>query len=96
MPVHVPFVVLSVDPSTGDPEMSGSAVFTGADGSVTTAVCAESALAEPSAFEAVSRRIQTFLRPAITNVPAAAIEGETAEDDEIPDHVDATTGHAPA
>ena len=32
VPAHVPVVVLSVIPSTGDPEMSGSAVFTGTVG----------------------------------------------------------------
>src|SRR5215218_2168199 len=43
----------------------------------------------PSAFEAVSRRIQTFLRPAITNIPAAvAVGGEGTGDDELPDEIE--------
>ncbi|MEA2562185.1 MAG: hypothetical protein QOH06_3689 [Acidobacteriota bacterium] len=44
----------------------------------------------PSAFEAVSRRIQTFLRPAITNVPAAVQEGDGEED--LPVDVEALAG----
>ena len=54
VPAQVPVEMVSVDPSTADPEMSGSAVFTGVVGSVTTAVGAEAALGVPSGFVAVS------------------------------------------
>jgi hypothetical protein len=47
-------VVETVDPSTGDPEMRGSAVFTGAVWAVTTAVGADGTVSEPSEFVAVS------------------------------------------
>ena len=47
----------------------------------------------PAAFEAVSQRIQTFLRPAITTVPAAVATGEGTEDEEeIPVEVEAFAG----
>ena len=55
MPVQVPVVVVSVDPSTAEPEITRSAVLAGADTAVTTAVCSDPALAEPSAFDAVTR-----------------------------------------
>ena len=54
VPLHVPVVVESVDPSNGEPETTGSPVLTGAEIPVTTAVGADCALADPSAFVAVS------------------------------------------
>ena len=54
VPLHVPVEVVSVAPSTAEPEMSGSAVFTGAVCAVTTAVWADWALVAPSGFVAVS------------------------------------------
>ena len=54
VPVHVPVVVESVDPATVEPETTGSAVFTGTIGPVTTAVVADGTLTGPSAFVAVT------------------------------------------
>ena len=50
------------------------------------------AVLAPAAFEAVSERIRTFLRPAITNLPAA-VQGDDDED-EIPVDVEVFTGQS--
>ena len=55
MPAHVPVVVLSVIPSTGDPEMTRLGACSPApSAAVTTAVCAESGFAKPSVFVTVT------------------------------------------
>ena len=55
MPVQVPVVPVSVLPWTSEPEIVGSAVFFGALEETTTDVEAESALACPAPFVAVTR-----------------------------------------
>jgi hypothetical protein len=52
-PVQSPFVVLSVDPTVGLPEMTGGLMLTGTP-LVTTAVGLEVAVAEPAEFVAVT------------------------------------------
>ena len=53
MPVQVPVVELSVDPSSSAPEITGSAVFTGGAAAI-TAVCAEVAEELPAVFVPVT------------------------------------------
>ncbi len=67
VPSQVPVVVVSVDPSTAEPEMNGSAVFTGVVWAVTRAVGADCAFAEPSPLVAVtSTRSVEPTSPALT------------------------------
>src|SRR5438034_11739165 len=53
-PDHVPGSAVSVCPSWRVPEMVGAAVLTGASAEVTTAVCAESTLLDPTLCDAVT------------------------------------------
>ena len=55
MPVQLPVDALNTWPACAVPEIVGALVFAGAVGAaVTTAVCAEEALLEPTLFEPVS------------------------------------------
>ncbi len=54
-PIQVPCETVRADPSTGDPETTGSAVLTGTSWPVTTAVGGDRASPEPSPFVAVTR-----------------------------------------
>ena len=55
LPVQVPFAAVSVCPCCADPETVGNAVFPGgAGGAPTTAVCAEVADEDPTAFVPVT------------------------------------------
>jgi hypothetical protein len=65
--------VESVDPSTADPEMSGSPVFTGAVCAVTTAVCAESAVTGGPSPSAVSRTRSVEPMSAVTTVYCTSV-----------------------
>jgi hypothetical protein len=53
VPVHVPRLRVSVEPSRAVPEIDGATVFTGAVGA-TVAVCAEVAVVAPAALVAVT------------------------------------------
>ena len=55
VPVHVPFVPVSVCPTTREPEATGSDVFLGALDATMVDVADESALAWPAPFVAVRR-----------------------------------------
>src|SRR5439155_23849 len=55
VPDQVPFVPVSVWPTTSEPETTGSLVFFGALDATTVEVAEESALAWPAPFVAVTR-----------------------------------------
>jgi hypothetical protein len=67
-PVHVPVFAVSSLPTTGEPVIVGRAVFRGGWFEEMTSVGAELAVAEPSAFEAVTNERMVLSTSAATSV----------------------------
>src|SRR5690242_4964980 len=71
LPFQLPSSVVSVSPTVGVPEMIGRSVLRGTPdppAGATTSVCADCALAVPSAFDAVTRTRIVWSRSAPTSV----------------------------